>query len=79
MLNRPFFFEDQMVSGAFKSMRHEHHFKQVGEATVMVDVFMYEVPFGALGRLFGKVVLRKYMTKFLEKRNQVVREVSENL
>ncbi|HPH47412.1 MAG TPA: SRPBCC family protein, partial [Chryseolinea sp.] len=26
--NRPSFFEDKMVKGAFKSMRHQHHFEE---------------------------------------------------
>src|SRR6188768_3229856 len=43
--NRPIFFEDVMLKGAFKSMRHEHHFRQVGNKTEMTDVFEYETPF----------------------------------
>ena len=76
-VNRPIFFEDIMLKGAFNSMRHEHHFKQVDDFTEMIDIFNYKVPFGFLGNLFDKLLLKKYMTKFLTTRNQIIKEVSE--
>jgi ligand-binding SRPBCC domain-containing protein len=76
-LNRPIFFEDMMLKGAFKSMRHEHHFRSKGNATEMIDLFMYEVPFGILGKCFDKLILKKYMTRFLTARNQMIKELSE--
>lgn len=76
-VNRPHFFEDTMLKGAFKSMRHEHHFRRVDDRTEMTDVFNYEVPFGFLGSWFDRLILKKYMTKFLTTRNQVIKDVSE--
>lgn len=76
-LNQPTFFEDIMLKGAFKSMRHEHHFKQVDKDTEMTDIFIYEVPFGLLGHWFDQLILKTYMTKFLMTRNEIIREVSE--
>src|SRR4051812_32244318 len=35
----PNFFADEMVKGAFKSFRHEHHFAWVDDHTLMKDVF----------------------------------------
>lgn len=75
--NKPYFFEDRMIKGAFKSMRHEHHFKEVNGTTVMTDKFMYQVPFGLLGQIFDKVILKSYMTKFLVTRNRIIKEVAE--
>lgn len=34
-LTRPYYFEDIMLKGAFKSMKHEHHFKDIDGNTVM--------------------------------------------
>jgi ligand-binding SRPBCC domain-containing protein len=76
-LNRPEFFEDVMLKGAFKSMRHEHHFRQVNDTTEMTDIFIYVVPFGIVGKWFDKLILRNYMTRFLTVRNQTIKEVSE--
>ncbi len=66
-----------MTKGAFKSMRHEHHFKEVDGRTIMTDKFEYEVPFGFAGKIFDKLILKSYMTDFLMTRNEVIKEVAE--
>lgn len=71
------FFQDEMVSGPFKSMRHEHHFREAGQDTIMTDFFYYEVPFGFLGKLFNTVILKWHLTRFLKKRNDVIRHQAE--
>jgi ligand-binding SRPBCC domain-containing protein len=76
-MDRPFFFEDTMLKGAFQSMRHEHNFSEVEGGTKMIDIFMYEVPFGFIGKMFDQRVLKAYMTRFLESRNQVIKMVCE--
>ena len=75
--NRPFFFEDRMLKGAFKSMRHEHHFEVRNGVTAMNDRFEYDVPYGIVGKLFDWFLLRKHMTNFLLARNQVLKEIAE--
>lgn len=77
-MERPAYFEDIMLKGAFKSMRHEHRFRPVDNGTEMKDVFVYEVPFGFIGSLFDKLILKNYMRYFLVTRNQIIKEVSEN-
>lgn len=77
-MDMPRFFEDVMTKGAFKSMRHEHHFKQQDGQTYMKDIFQYEVPYGVIGKIFDLLVLKKHMKRLLEKRNQVIKEVAEN-
>lgn len=76
-LNRPVFFEDVMLKGAFKSMRHEHHFRFINNVTEMTDIFFYQTPLGVFGRCFDELVLKKYMTKFLIARNLTIKEVCE--
>lgn len=76
--NSPSFFVDEMVSGAFKSFRHEHHFSQAVEHTVMKDVFVFESPLGILGKLFNWLILKRYMTNLLVKRNTVIKNTAEN-
>ncbi|MFY0698908.1 MAG: SRPBCC family protein [Balneola sp.] len=74
---RPVYFADEMVKGAFKSFKHEHHFEELNRKTIMTDVFNYRSPFGLLGRLVDSLFLKKYMTDLLEKRNQIVKEFAE--
>ena len=75
--NKPYFFEDKMTKGAFKSMRHEHYFEKREGRTLMTDKFEYQVPFGFIGKLFNKIILKKYMTDFLVKRNQTIKKLAE--
>lgn len=75
--DQPIFFEDTMKEGAFKSMRHEHHFKKEGDGTLMTDIFEYEVPFGWLGKVFNQMYLKKYMIHLLLKRNEVIMSIAE--
>ena len=76
--NRPLFFEDRMIKGAFKSMRHEHHFEEKNGVTIMSDKFEYDVPYGVAGKLFDRLLLRKHMINFLSTRNQALKEIAEN-
>ena len=47
----PNYFSDEMVSGIFKSFKHEHLFKENNGITIMTDVFDYVAPYGILGNL----------------------------
>ena len=75
---RPFLFEDRMVSGAFKSIRHRHYFQQDGTTTVMKDEFCFESPLGIVGKLFNALVLTNYMKGFLLQRNEALKEAAES-
>lgn len=77
-LEFPIYFKDEQLKGVFKSFSHEHHFKQVGEKVVMTDVFVFESPFGILGRFFNRLVLTKYMRRFLMERNAIIKEYAES-
>jgi len=66
-----------MTKGAFKSMRHEHHFKEIKGITVMTDKFEYQVPFGSIGRIFDNMILKRYMTKLLVTRNKMIKKIAE--
>lgn len=73
----PNYFVDEQVSGAFKSIRHEHHFIPRGSQTLMKDVFNFESPFSILGRLANMLFLTKYMTRLLQTRNQIIKRAAE--
>ncbi|WP_375578971.1 SRPBCC family protein [Marivirga tractuosa] len=75
---RPEYFCDEMVKGAFKEFKHEHHFKEIKNGTLMTDHFEYISPLGILGKLADKIFLKKYMIDLLEKRNQTIKEFAES-
>ncbi|NVK27014.1 MAG: SRPBCC family protein [Flavobacteriia bacterium] len=78
-LKFPVYFVDEMVKGDFKSFRHEHHFQQKGNVTIMTDIFEYKSPFGLVGDIFDALYLRRYMESLLSKRNTVLKSSAESL
>jgi ligand-binding SRPBCC domain-containing protein len=76
--DRPHFFVDEMLKGAFKSIRHEHYFTSTSEGTIMRDVFKFEAPLGILGWVANKLFLKAYMTNFLKGRNRTLKEYAES-
>ena len=75
----PNYFVDEMVSGAFKSFRHEHIFQQKGNQTLMIDKFYFQSPFGIVGKLVNRFFLKKYMTNLFKTRNQLLRKEAEKV
>ena len=76
--NRPTYFADEMVKGAFRRFKHEHHFSDFNGGTVMTDIFNYQSPLGILGLLADRIFLKKYMIDLLEERNRIVKEFAES-
>ena len=73
----PDYFCDEMVKGAFRSIRHEHHFQPLPQYTLMKDVFDFESPLGVLGKLANHLFLRNYMQKLLLERNTCIKSIAE--
>jgi hypothetical protein len=86
---RPGWFRDAMVRGAFRSFEHEHFFEEVlgvreaspsrcdGVAgTRMVDVLAFSAPLGVVGWIAERVVWGWYLRGFLEVRARVLKELA---
>lgn len=79
-MDRPGYFQDRMIQGAFRFMEHDHFFRPLpGEETEMRDVFCFAAPLPALGRLVEIAVLRRYMRGLLRERNAVIKEIAESI
>ena len=76
--DQPNYFVDEMVSGAFKRFRHEHHFSKLSDRTLMTDLFDYTSPFGFLGKLADKLILKEYMTELLTTRSEIIKNFAES-
>jgi ligand-binding SRPBCC domain-containing protein len=76
---RPYYFVDEMIEGAFKRFKHEHYFQESGNGiTFMRDVFDYTSPFGIFGIVADKLFLKRYMTQLLVERNSVIKHYAES-
>ena len=74
----PAFFQDVMTAGAFKLFEHDHRFQEQNDETVMQDELRFSAPLGIVGSIVERLVLRKYLTRFLRERNQFVKHVAES-
>lgn len=70
-------FVDEMVKGSFKSFKHTHIFEVKNEKTIMTDIFDYKSPYGILGKFADWLFLKNYMTRFLSKRNFLIKKHCE--
>ena len=43
----------------------------------MTDILDFRSPYGALGKMVDRVFMRRYLTRFLEERNEVIRHYAE--
>ena|SRR5437899_2391330 len=76
--DRPRHFQDVMISGAFKSMAHDHEFADHPEGTLMSDRFEFKSPLGILGAIVDRVFLASYMRRFIVRRNEVLKRLAES-
>lgn len=77
-MESPKMFTDVMVKGAFKSMKHQHIFKEENGRTMMIDIFEFESPFGILGKISNQIFLTNYLKGFLLERNRMLKEFAES-
>ncbi|MEP6627252.1 MAG: SRPBCC family protein [Ginsengibacter sp.] len=74
---KPNYFVDEQLKGAFKSIRHEHIFEASEGKVIMKDIFEFQSPFGVFGQLFNKLILTRYLRKLLIERNRVIKDFAE--
>jgi len=76
-MDAPHFFADEMIAGDFRSMKHEHYFRQAENGTIMIDQLSFETPYGILGKLLNTLVLENYMKRLLTEKNAVLKRAAE--
>lgn len=68
-------FTDYQAKGPYKTWFHTHEFHKVNGGVLMVDTVDYALPFGYLGDLFGKWLVKKDVQKIFDYRKEVIEEV----
>ena len=71
-------FVDEMIKGDFKSFKHQHHFKQIDNGTIIIDILDYETPYGIIGQLVNTFYLHHYLEGLIKNRNRVIKEYAES-
>ena len=79
VMDRPVYFQDAMIRGPFRSMRHDHFFRVLSyRTTEMTDVFVFEAPVPIVGRLAEWTFLARHMRALLLERNLILKQVAES-
>lgn len=77
-MDAPQQFTDEQLKGPFKKLHHVHLFEESnGTTTIMKDEFQFESPCGWLGRAVDRLILKGYLKRLLEHRNQTIKKVAE--
>ena len=75
----PRYFQDTMIEGTFKFMQHDHFFRALSDSeTEMSDQFKFAAPLSILGIIAEQLFLKRYMSRFLKHRNEIVKRVAES-
>lgn len=65
-------FCDRQVKGPFGDFHHEHEFLEHPDGTLMRDTVTFHSPFGPIGALVDRVVMREYMRRLISERNEIM-------
>jgi hypothetical protein len=77
-LDRPRRFVDEMLRGAFKSLRHEHSFAEVDGGTVMHDFLVWQPPLGILGAIADRLFVIRHLQRFVATKQQRLKAIIES-
>lgn len=71
-------FADRMIRGPFRSWLHRHIVEPVDSTnSKLIDDVEYELPFGALGRVFGAALARRQLERLFAYRHEVTKRACE--
>lgn len=69
---------DTQIKGPFSYWVHDHIFEEAEGKTKMTDRIRYELPFGILGKIAGKLFVSKMIEKQFEFRHNITKSLLEN-
>ncbi|HEY0142401.1 MAG TPA: SRPBCC family protein [Thermoanaerobaculia bacterium] len=79
LVERPHRFDDEMVKGIFRWLKHVHEFHARDGGTLMRDVLTWEAPLGVVGRIADALFLRRHMQWFVRTKQRHLKQEAESL
>lgn len=76
-LEFPEAFDSILISGPFKRLHHQHHFKSITNGTLLIDLLEYEPAFGMAGKMADTMIIRPFLKKYLEAKNKLIKQYAE--
>jgi ligand-binding SRPBCC domain-containing protein len=74
----PYFFQDRMIDGRFRTFQHDHRFEQMPQGVVLRDEVRFTLPFGALGRLVASLIVVPHIRRLMLRRFQMLKRIAES-
>jgi ligand-binding SRPBCC domain-containing protein len=71
-------FVDEQLQGPYSFWHHTHTFEEVDGGTLIRDRVLYVVPFGALGRVLERVLIRRQLRAIFAHRQRVISRLFDN-
>lgn len=71
----PHAFIDTQVKGPYKTWRHRHSFEEGPGGTLMRDYVQYELPFGPIGVITQKLMVRRQLRHIFDYRERKIRKL----
>jgi len=62
-------FVDRQIAGPYRLWHHRHTFRAQGDSTVVTDVVDYALPFGPLGELAHRLLVRRDLERIFAHRH----------
>lgn len=69
------YFVDEQRFGPYALWHHKHFFEPTENGTKMTDVVHYALPFGILGKLANKIMVRNKLKSIFEYRHKKIEEI----
>lgn len=67
-------FVDTQIKGPYSIWHHRHLFKEIDGGIEMIDIVHYKLPFGFLGKLLERLVVRKKLESIFNYREKVIHQ-----
>ena len=68
-------FADEMIHGPYQRWYHRHLFEEVPGGVLVTDVVDYKLPFGLLGWIAHRLVIREQLERIFNYRSNVIAEI----
>lgn len=72
--DREFFVDEQRV-GPYKLWHHQHHLKEIEGGVLMTDIVNYQPPFGIIGDISNKLIIKNKLNDIFSYRRKKVEEM----
>ncbi len=69
------YFIDEQRFGPFALWHHQHHFKEVTGGILMEDILSYAIPYGVIGKIANKIMVRNKVLEIFTIREMKIREI----